>query len=127
MIEKWEYIKGFEDSYQTSNMGNVKSLRRKGRKKEMILKPQEHSDGRTNVTLYKNGKKHNKKVHRLVAEAFIPNPKNKPQVDHKNGKKADNRASNLRWVTNKENKYYQKLLNQKKKNARNQNSNKKSK
>lgn len=59
--------------------------------------------GYLNVHLYKDGKRQNKRVNRVVAEAFIDNPDNKPEVNHKNGKKDDNRVSNLEWSTKLEN------------------------
>lgn len=76
-----------------------KSYFRKGK----LLKPKKHKDGYLFVTLTKEKSKKNFYVHRLVAEAFIPNPENKPQVNHINGNKTDNTISNLEWVTNAEN------------------------
>lgn len=67
------------------------------------LKPVLDQKGYTRVFLCNNGKVFSKRVHRLVASAFIPNPKNKPQINHKNGNKEDNSVENLEWVTNSEN------------------------
>jgi len=68
-----------------------------------FLKPLHHKDGTLRVNLYNEGKRKGKYVHRLVAEAFIPNPDRKPQVDHIDGNKQNNHISNLRWCTDEEN------------------------
>ena len=107
--EIWKPVVGFEGMYEVSNMGNVRSLNRVvikyGRK--VTLKGKQLSPaaklGYKFVNLYKNSKGSRRNISRLVAEAFIPNPKNKPQVDHINTIRDDNRVENLRWVTQKEN------------------------
>lgn len=108
MKEIWKDIKGYEGLYQVSNLGRVKSLKRKYHPKDRILKPYKHPDGRMQVPIYRNGEMSMKKVHRVVAEAFHPNPKNLPQVNHKNCIKGDNRASNLEWCDDAENKKHAK-------------------
>ena len=101
--EIWKPIKDYEGLYEISNLGRVKSLNYSRTGKEQILKPQKRKNGYLGVILcYKNTQKQ-VNIHRLVAEAFIPNPENKPYVDHINTDKLDNRACNLRWVTQKEN------------------------
>lgn len=102
MNEIWKDIKGYEGLYQVSNLGNVKSLCNNKTRKEKILKPKQRK-GYLYVGLCKNGKVKQYLVHRLVAEHFIPNPNNLPQIDHINTNKTDNRVENLRWVTQKEN------------------------
>lgn len=101
MREIWKDIEGYEGLYQISNLGRVKSFKRYSEGK--ILKARKVTKGYLQVTLLKNGKGKNKKVHRLVAQAFIMNPNNCPQVNHINGNKTDNTVQNLEWVTNKEN------------------------
>ena len=98
--EIWKPIKDYEGHYEISNQMNVKSLKRG---KEKLLKLAKSGNGYFIVDLYKKGYK-NKicLVHRLIAEAFIPNPENKPTVNHINGDKADNRIENLEWATDSE-------------------------
>lgn len=111
MIEIWEDIENYEGYYQVSNLGRVKSLSRSWynwhgnlqTKKENYLKGLVDSDGYLNVSLSKNNITAKAKIHRLVAMAFIPNPENKLQVNHKKGIKSDNRVSEIEWVTGKEN------------------------
>lgn len=117
MQEIWKDIKGFEGVYQVSSLGNVRSLPRiidygthTQRHKGRILKPQPNSKGYLRVQLRWEGKHEVKFVHRLVAEAFVPNPENKPQVNHKDGNKQNNRADNLEWVDNSTNQRHGRAL-----------------
>lgn len=101
-IEIWKSIEGYSN-YMISNLGNVKSLNYKGGKREKILKLYINNSGYALVNLTKNGKQKTYLVHRLLAQTFIPNPENKPHIDHINTIRNDNRVENLRWVTQKEN------------------------
>lgn len=106
MNEVWVDVRGYEGKYMVSNHGRVKSLSRRVNTwcsyktlPETLLKQHANKSGYMHVAL--SGKTVD--VHRLVAEAFVPNPAKKPQVNHINENKQDNRSINLEWVTPKEN------------------------
>lgn len=108
MEEIWKPIKGYEGLYEVSNLGRVKSLSRKstytGRMYETkILKPHVNTKMYLDVDLCRNGVQKRHRIHRLVAEMFIPNPNNKPQVNHIDCDKSNNRIDNLEWCDNSEN------------------------
>ena len=96
MTEIWRDIDGYEGRYQVSNLGRVKSLNYNHTGKEKILKPNTIRDGYLQVSLY-NKKMKNCYVHRLVAQAFIPNPDNLPEINHKSEEKWLNTVENLEW------------------------------
>lgn len=98
MEEIWKDIEGYEGVYQVSNLGRVNSLYT-----NRILNGDKVGGRYLRVVLCKNNIKSKKLIHRLVAQAFIPNPENKPQVNHIDEDKTNNRADNLEWVTRKEN------------------------
>ena len=110
-VEVWKDIPGYEGWYQVSNMGRVKRIKkplvthgkRVAVEGERILKPSKAGRGYVKVKISNGIESKYFNVHRLVAKTFIPNPENKPQVDHINRDKTDNRVENLRWATNSEN------------------------
>lgn len=115
IVEKWVNIAGFEDLYQVSNFGRVRSITHRqsyidtsGKqynrlRKGSILKPapmtKKNGKGYLSVTLYRNGEKKTMSVHKLVAQHFIPNPNNLPQINHKDEDVLNNRVDNLEWCT----------------------------
>lgn len=121
--EIWKDIKYYEGFYQASNLGRIKSLDRYVdrpdkkigyRRSRILIQPYNHR-GYKMVTLNKNAKAKVLIAHRVIAKTFIPNPENKPQVNHINGIKDDNRIENLEWCTCLENiKHYWKSQNGKK-------------
>ena len=103
MEEIWKDVAGCDGLYQVSTYGRVKSLKYG---KERILKQNKNSSGYLTVSLYIEGKTFSKAVHRLVAIAFIPNQKNKGDVNHIDEDKTNNHLENLNWMTAKENSNY---------------------
>lgn len=118
VTEEWLAVAGYEGYYEVSSLGMVRGCDRwiKGRGsvlrlwKGRPLKPYTPSDANCGnyiqVTLAKDGKTQTKDVHRLMAIAFLPNPENKPEVNHKDGDKLNNALSNLEWLTYREHKLY---------------------
>lgn len=113
MQEIWKDIEGYEGIYQISNLAKIKRIAPYSNqynikwKSNKILntKIQDQHDYCI-VILSKNNKRHCFRVHRLVAQTFIPNPENKPQVNHIDGNKSNNKVSNLEWCTCSENLYH---------------------
>jgi hypothetical protein len=98
-MEEWKDIVGYEGLYQVSNTGRVKSLK----KCELLMKHQISNCGYCRVSLRKPKSSIKYSIHRLVAEAFLPNPNNLPQVNHIDGNKLNNLVDNLEWNTRSEN------------------------
>ena len=100
--EIWKSIKGYEGLYEISNFGRVKSMPKLRMKKEKIMKPSNRG-GYLRISLSKDGISKSFYIHRLVAESFIPNLDGKKEVNHIDGNKKNNNASNLEWSTRSEN------------------------
>lgn len=120
-MEIWKDIKDLEGFYQVSTWGRVRSVDRmvddcygsKRVAKGQIIKPYKSKKGYLKVTLYLNKKEWKKKrVHRLVAEAFIENPFNYPEVNHIDGNKENNSVTNLEWCTGEYNRNHAKMMRQ---------------
>ena len=105
MKEIWLNIEGYSN-YMISNYGRVKSLNYRRTGKEKILSLKKDKKGYYYITLSKDGIGRNYKIHRLVAQAFIPNPNNLPQVNHKDENPSNNCVENLEWCTNEYNLNY---------------------
>lgn len=101
-MERWKDIPGWEGLYQISDKGRLKSFKADPRGR--VLSTKNQTGWYLNVVLCAKGRSFlSAKVHKLVAKAFVPNPENKPQVNHKDGNKQNNSADNLEWVTPEEN------------------------
>lgn len=101
MEEVWKSVVGYEGIYEVSSFGNFRKIKDDGSKK--ALKTTKNGCGYYTIGLWKEHKVKQYRISRLIAEAFIPNPKNKPYVDHIDTDKANNRVENLRWVSPSEN------------------------
>ena len=109
MDEIWKDIEGYEGLYQVSNLGRIKSLQKWKRAScpdEYILKPSENNCGYYQVMLYRHTKKKKFLIHRIVAQAFVPNPDNLPHINHIDENKTNNCADNLEWCTPRYNNCY---------------------
>lgn len=96
-MEIWKDVVGYKGLYKVSNLGEIKSLNYRGSGKPAILNQTKSKSGYMHVPLCKDGKPKCCRVHRLVAEAFVPNPSHLPEVNHIDENKANNRADNLEW------------------------------
>ena len=103
MKEQWKPIEGTDGTYEVSNTGKIRSNNYLGHGSQKELSLSKDKKGYMRVRIYTGGSRKTVKVHREVAKAFIPNPENKPEVNHKDGNKENNRVNNLEWSTSGEN------------------------
>lgn len=100
-MEVWKDVVGYEGYYMVSNLGRIFSCR-----KNKVMKQSANTKGYLQCGLMQNGKQLTQRVHRIVAMAFLPNPYNYPQVNHKDENKTNNRADNLEWCSEDYNRHY---------------------
>jgi len=101
--EIWKPVLNFEGLYLISNHGRVKSINFNNEKHSQLIKQSASKKGYLRVRINKENKRYTLNVHRMVATAFIPNPDNKPQINHSDGNKKNNHTTNIEWSTNQEN------------------------
>ena len=102
--ETWRDVPGYEGLYKVSDRGRLRNARGE------LKKPTKNYNGYLRVNLYKGGVGRQFSLHILIAQAFIPNPENKPEVNHKNGKRDDCWAENLEWTTHSENQLHRRRV-----------------
>ena len=108
MTEEWKDIEDYKGKYHISNLGRVKSLNYSNTGKEGIINAKDNGKGYLRVRLYKDGKRKWYRINRLVAQAFLPNPSNLPEVNHIDQDKHNNCVDNLEWCTTQYNVEYSK-------------------
>ena len=106
MQEIWKTIEGTDGRYEVSNTGKIRSLNYKRSRKIKELRPAPDPKGYMKTMILIDGRYKTVKLHRLVAEAFISNPDNRPQVNHKDGNKSNNSVGNLEWAYNIDNAHH---------------------
>lgn len=97
MVEVWKPVKDYEGIYEISNIGRVRSKHKHTKSKDGIIKERKTRNGYCHVELWKNGTGVDRYIHRLVALAFIPNPNNLPEINHKDENPSNNCVDNLEW------------------------------
>lgn len=106
MIEVWREIEGTDGRYEVSNTGKIRSNNYKNSDRVQELKPAKDKKGYLRTVITIDGKAKTIKVHREIAKAFLPNPNNLPQVNHKDGNKENNHVTNLEWINNIDNAHH---------------------
>ena len=101
--EQWKPIQEFNGEYEVSNLGRVRSMKQYGGQTGRIMPQTKQHHGYHAVMFWMNNKAYCRKVHRLVAEAFIPNPDNLKEVNHIDGNHDNNQVSNLEWINHQAN------------------------